>query len=231
MAVVRTSKVDLQVNGDGAYAYVAQPDDNAKHPGIVLIQEWWGIEPHIQGLAQKLATEGFIVAVPDLSHGKVATEPDDATRLYMMIRNNVERAAQEIIGALNVVKSMPNVEPKKPGLIGFCLGGFLTYTVASLYPDLGTVVAFYGAGYDPTPEEVAKVNAPVLAIYGRQDNSIPLEQIYKIEKLYKDKGKDITVKVYDAGHAFVNPDHGAGNEQAASAAWSLAVNFLKEKLR
>ena len=231
MAVVRTSKVDLPVNGDGAYAYVAQPDDNAKHPGVVLIQEWWGIEPHIQGLAQKLATEGFIVAVPDLSHGKVATEPDDAKRLYMLISKNVERAAKEIIGALSAVKSMPNVEPKKLGLIGFCLGGFLTYTVAPLYPDLGAVIPFYGAGYDPKPEDVAKVNAPVLAIYGRQDNSVPLEQIYKIEKLYKDNGKDITVKVYDAGHAFINPDHGAGNEQAAKAAWSLAVNFLKEKLR
>jgi carboxymethylenebutenolidase len=231
MAVLRTFRVDLPVNGDGAYAYVAQPDDDATHPGLVLIQEWWGMEPHIVDLAGKLAAEGFVVAVPDLFHGKVATEPNDAMRMVMLIRENVDRAAREIIGALETVKAMPNVEPKKLGLMGFCVGGMMTYVVASRYPDLGAFAPFYGAGYDPTPEEVAKVNAPVLAIYGRQDQGIPMEQIEKIERMYKDAGKDITVKIYDAGHAFINPMHGAGNEQAAAEAWPLAVNFLKEKLR
>lgn len=231
MSVVRTAKVDLQINGDGAYAYVSQPDDNAQHPGIVLIQEWWGIEPHILDLAQKLAEQGFVVAVPDLYHGKVATEPDDAQKMVMMIRENVDKAATEIIGALDSVKAMPNVEPKKLGLIGFCVGGFLTYTVASHYADLGAVVPFYGAGYNPTPEDVAKVNAPVLAVYGSRDDSVPAEQIQKIEQIYKEAGKDITVKVYDAGHAFINPVHGMGNEKAAAEAWPLAVNFLKEHLK
>lgn len=231
MAVVRTSKVDLHVNGDGAYAFVAQPDDDAKHPGVVMIQEWWGIEPHILDLANKLAAEGFVVAVPDLYHGKVATEPNDAMRMAMTIRGNIDRAVKEVIGALDTVKAMPNVEPKKPGLIGFCVGGFVTYTVAARYSDLGAVVPFYGGGYDPSPEEVAKVNAPVLAVYGSQDKSIPMEQIEKIERLYKQAGKDITVKVYDGGHAFLNPAHGMGNERAAAEAWPVAVNFLKEKLK
>ena len=231
MTVVRTSNVDLKVNGDNAYAFVAEPDDNARHPGVVMIQEWWGIEPHIRQLAQKLATEGFVVAVPDLFHGKIATEPDDAQKMVMMIRGNVEKAAREIIGALDTVKAMPNVEPKKLGLMGFCVGGFLAYYVASRYPDLGAVVPFYGAGYDPTPEEVAKANAPVLAFYGSRDQSNPMEQVRKIERMYKEAGKDITVKVYDAGHAFLNPDHGMGNEKAAAEAWPLAVNFLKEHLK
>ena len=231
MAVVRTSNVDLKGNGDGAYAYVAQPDDNAKHPGVVLIQEWWGIEPHIRDLAHKLAAEGFVVAVPDLFHGKVVTEPDEAQKMVMMIAGNIDKAAREVIGALETVKAMPNVEPKKLGLIGFCVGGLMTLVVASRYPDLGAVVAFYPGGYDPKPEEVAKVNAPVLAFYGRRDDSIPMEQVDKIEKMYKAAGKDYTAKVYDAGHAFINPDHGMGNEQAAAEAWPLAVNFLKEKLR
>ena len=231
MAVVRTSKVDLHVNGNGAYAFVAQPDDDAKHPGVVLIQEWWGIEPHILDLANKLATEGFVVAVPDLYHGHVATEPNDAMRMIMTIRGNIDRAAKEVIGALETVKAMPNVEPKKLGLIGFCVGGLMTYVVASRYPDLAAVVPFYGGGYDPTPEEVAKVNAPVLAVYGKQDGSIPMEQVEKIEQMYKQAGKDITVKVYDAGHAFLNPTHGMGDEKSAAEAWPLAVNFLKEKLK
>lgn len=231
MAVIRTSNVDLKGNGDGAYAYVAQPDDNAKHPGVVLIQEWWGIEPHIRDLAHKLAAEGFVVAVPDLFHGKVVTEPDEAQKMVMMIAGNIDKAAREIIGALETVKAMPNVEPKKLGLMGFCVGGMLTLVVASRYPDLGAVVAFYPGGYDPKPEDVAKINAPVLAFYGRRDPSIPMEQVDKIEKMFKAAGKDYTAKVYDAGHAFINPAHGMGNEQAAAEAWPLAVNFLKEKLR
>jgi carboxymethylenebutenolidase len=231
MAVIRTSNVDLKVNGDGAYAFIAEPDDNARHPGVVLIQEWWGIEPHIRDLAQKLAAEGFVVGVPDLFHGKIATEPNDAQKMVMMISSNVDRATREIIGALDTLKAMPNVEPKKLGLMGFCVGGFLTYVVASRYPDLGAVVPFYGGGYDPTPEDVAKVTAPVLACYGSRDGSISTKQIQKIERMYKETGKDITVKVYDAGHAFLNPDHGMGNEKAAAEAWPLAIKFLKEKLK
>lgn len=231
MALIRTSHVDLKVNGDGAYAYVAQPDDDAKHPGVVLIQEWWGIEPHVRGLAQKLAADGFVVAVPDLYHGKVATEPNDAMKMYMMLTENVDRAAKEIIGALDTLKGMSSVEPKKLGLIGFCVGGFLTYTVAARYNDLAAAVPFYGGGYDPQPAEVAKVNAPVLAVYGSRDEGIPMAQVEKIERLYKEAGKDITVKVYDAGHAFLNPDHGMGNEAAAADAWPLAVNFLRKHLQ
>lgn len=231
MAVIRTRNVDLKVNGDNAYAFVAEPDDSAKHPGMVLIQEWWGIEPHVRDLAQKLATEGFVVAVPDLFHGKVATEPDDAQKMVMMVRSNVDKAAKEIIGALEAVQAMPQVTPKKLGLMGFCVGGFLTYTVASRYPDLGAIVPFYGAGYDPTPQEVAKVNAPVLAFYGSRDHSVPPEQIQKIERVYKEAGKDITIKVYDAGHAFINPAHGMGDAKIAAEAWPVAVNFLKTHLK
>jgi len=231
MTVVRTRNVDLKVNGDGAYAFIAEPDDTARHQGMVLIQEWWGIEPHIRDLAQKLAADGFVVAVPDLYHGKIATEPNEAEKMIMMIAGNVDKAAREIIAALDTVKAMPNVEPKKLGLMGFCVGGFMAYVVASRYPDLGAVVPFYGAGYDPTPEEVARVNAPVLAIYGGKDDSVPMQQIQKLERMYRAAGKDLTVKVYDAGHAFINPSHGDGNETAAAEAWPLAVNFLKERLR
>ncbi len=231
MAVLSTSYVDLKINGDGAYAYVAQPDDGMEHPGVVLIQEWWGIEPHIRSLAQKLATEGFVVAVPDLYHGKIATEPDDAMRMMMMLQKNIDRAVNEIIGTLETLNGMDNVIPKKLGLIGFCLGGFLTYKVAEHYNNLGATVSFYGAGYDPSADDVAKINAPVLAFYGSQDDSVPPEQIKKIERMYQGGNKELTVKIYDAGHAFINPDHGHGNEEAAADAWPMAVSFLRDHLK
>lgn len=231
MPVVRTSKLELQTDGNFFYVTILRPDDDKQYPGLVLIQEWWGIEPHILDLAQKLATTGFVVAVPDLYHGKVATEPDDAERMMMLLTSNVDRATNEIITTLNTVKALPDVATQKIGLIGFCMGGLLVYKATARYADLAAAVAFYGAGYDPTPEEVAQVTAPVLAIYGRQDSSIPLSQIEKIEKVYQQAGKDFTVKIYDAGHAFINPTHGMGNEKAASEAWPVAINFLKEHLQ
>jgi carboxymethylenebutenolidase len=231
MAVLRTSHVDLKVNGEGAYAFVAQPDDNATHPGVVLIQEWWGIEPHIRDLAQRLAAEGFVVAVPDLYHGKVVTEPDEAGKMMMMVTGNLDRAIKEIIGALDTVKAMQNVEPKKPGLVGFCMGGFLAFKVATHYSNLGALVPFYAAGYDATPEDAAKVNAPILAFYGNSDPFAPNEQREKTEQVYKAAGKNITVKVYHAGHAFMNPSHGDYVGTAAEDAWPRMVNFLKEHLK
>jgi carboxymethylenebutenolidase len=205
-------------------------------PNLVgcVFHEDWSIANEQDVIVEEmtfLAIVNFVVAVPDLYHGKIATEPDDAKKMVMMLRGNLDKAAQEIIGALETVKAMPNVEPKKLGLMGFCVGGFLTYFVASRYPDLGAVVPFYGGGYDPTPEDVAKVNAPVLAVYGKRDHSISMEQIEKIERVYKEAGKDITVKIYDADHAFINPDHGPRNEEAAKEAWSLAVDFLKRQLK
>ncbi|MEI6046697.1 MAG: dienelactone hydrolase family protein [Chloroflexota bacterium] len=231
MAVIRTEKVDLKVNGAGAWGYLAQPDDSALHPGVVLIQEWWGIEPHIQDLAQKLAVEGFVVLVPDLYHGKIATEPDDAQKLMMATVQNLERVFKEISYALDYVKALPNVGPKKLGLIGFCMGGLVTWELASQYPDLGAIVPFYGVMYEPTPEKAAKINAPVLAIYGEADAYVSPEQRAKIAQVMQEAGRNLQIEVYPAGHAFINPDHGAWHEASAQKAWPQALNFLKENLK
>ena len=98
-------------------------------------------------------------------------------------------------------------------------------------PPIKGYLAFYWHQMDAWYEEVAKVNAPVLAFYGSRDPSVPLEQVRKIQHMYEEAGKDITVKAFDAGHAFLNPDHGMGNEKAAAEAWPLAVNFLKQHLK
>jgi carboxymethylenebutenolidase len=223
--------IDLPVNGDGARAFVARPDDAALRPGVVLIQEWWGLEPHIMDLAQRLAAEGFVTAVPDLYHGKIATEPDDAQKMVMLLRGNVTRAIGEVEGAIAALVARPDVATKRVGLIGFCVGGFLAYKTAERAGGkLAAVVPFYGAGYNPTPQEVAQVQAPVLAIYGEKDPSVPRAQIDKIRGLFQDAGKAYEVLTYPAGHAFVNPTHGMGDAAAARAAWARAVAFLKAHL-
>ena len=101
----------------------------------------------------------------------------------------------------------------------------------SRYPHLGAVSPWYGGGYDPAPEEVAQVTAPVLAIYGEDDGGIPLEQVRKVEQLYKTAGKDAQFVIYPkAGHAFLNPSHGAYVESPALDAWTKAMTFFKGHL-
>ncbi len=212
--------------------YLVRPDDDHSYPGIVLIQEWWGIEPHIRDIAHRLASEGFVVMVPDLYHGKIATEPDDARKLIMLVRGNVERALDEVTLAAEYLRNNAGVQPKKIGMMGFCMGGFVTYLMAQRYPHLGAISPWYGGGYDPTAEDVAKVSAPVLAMYGELDGGIPINQVRKIESLYKAAGKDAEFRIYkDAGHAFLNPDHGDMHEPSAKDAWTRAVAFFKEQLK
>jgi carboxymethylenebutenolidase len=230
VAVVRTETMDLNLNGDGAYAYVARIDDNAFRPGVVLIQEWWGIEPHIRDLAQQLAAEGFVVAVPDLYHGKIATEPDDAQKMVMMLAGNIAKAVAEIDGAIDALTARPDVQPKKVGLIGFCVGGLLAYKAAEQSDKLAAVCSFYGGGYDPAPADVAKIGAPVRAFYGEKDQSVPPAQVEKLRGLFGSAGKDFEVFTYPAGHAFVNPMHGMGDEASAKDAMGTAVAFLKQRL-
>lgn len=232
MAVIQTETLILAVNGDDAIAHLARPDDDQQHPGLVLVQEVWGIEPHVRELAQRLATEGFVVLVPDLFHGKIATEFEDARKIAMGMFNNMERALQECQGALDYLKALPYVQPKKLGIMGFCMGGRISYQMASRSADLGAVVPWYGGRYDPTPEEVAKIQAPILAFYGGLDQGIPLEQVHKIEGMLKDAGKAAEIVIYpEAGHAFLNPSHGAYHEASAKEAWPKAISFLKQHLR
>jgi carboxymethylenebutenolidase len=197
----------------------------------VLIQEWWGLEPHIQDLAQRLAAEGILTAVPDLYHGRIATEPDDAQKMVMLLRGNIAQAIREIEGTIETLRARPDIAPKQVGLIGFCVGGFLAYkTAEDAGRTLAAVVPFYGAGYDPTPQEVARIQAPVLAIYGEKDPSVPPAQVDKIRGLFAQAGKAYEALTYPAGHAFVNPAHGMGDAEAAREAWTRAVAFLKERL-
>ena len=227
--IVQTETIHFEGRTDGPQGHLVRPSDGLPHPGIVLIQEWWGIEPHIRELAQRLAVAGFVVMVPDLYHGQIATEPDDARKLVMM-RQMPERLA-EVETACEMLRNDAQVAPKKLGMMGFCMGGHVAFRAAEHYPHLGAISPWYGGGYDPTPEEVAQVNVPVLAIYGEDDGGIPVAQVRKVEALYKAAGKDAQFVIYPkAGHAFLNPSHGAYVEGPAQDAWAKAITFFKTHL-
>jgi len=229
--IVHSQVVLFDQKLDGPQGFFVRPADDKTYPGLVLIQEWWGIEPHIRELANRLATEGFAVIVPDLYHGQIATEPNDAMKLVMMVRENFERALSEVKIATDQLLAMPNVSGKI-GIMGFCMGGTVTYKSVERDSRFAAFSPWYAGGYAPTAEDVAKINAPVLAIYGENDDGIPIVQIKQIEKLFADAGKKGDFRIYpNAGHAFNNPDHGMYAEDAAKDAWARAVAFFKQHLQ
>jgi len=229
--IVHSQVVLFDQKLDGPQGFFVRPADDKTYPGLVLIQEWWGIEPHIRELANRLATEGFAVIVPDLYHGQIATEPNDAMKLVMMVRENFERALSEVKIATDQLLAMPNVSGKI-GIMGFCMGGTVTYKSVERDSRFAAFSPWYAGGYAPTAEDVAKINAPVLAIYGENDDGIPIVQIKQIEKLFADAGKKGDFRIYpNAGHAFNNPDHGMYAEDAAKDAWARAVAFFKHHLQ
>ncbi len=162
--------------------YLAYPDDGLQHPGIVLIQEWWGVEPFVITVAQRLAREGFVVLVPDLYHGRVAGEPDDAKKLVMMAMQNVEGALHEIELALKFLKNDARVQPKRLGITGHCLGGTLAFKAACRFPEIAAVSPWYGGGIDPAAEDLSKLTAPIMAFFGALDQGIPVEKVRAIEQ-------------------------------------------------
>ncbi len=225
---MQTQDITFSVNGDTATGYLARPDGDGPFPGVIVIQEWWGLDAHIRSLAERFAGEGFVALAPDLYHGQVASEPDDARKLVMAM--NGDMAVAEIRAAMTHLTNMEGVQPKSVGVIGFCMGGRLTLAVASTGDDrVGAAASFYGGGVQPTPEFVAGIHAPVLAVYGAEDKGIPPEQYNALAAEMDAQGKTFDMVVYpDAGHAFLNDTRPAYNATAADDAWVRAVQWFHQ---
>ena len=200
-----------------------------KGPAVVVIQEWWGLVPHIEDVVERFAKNGFLAIAPDLYHGNTAKSPDEAQRMLMEL--DVERAEREIAAAGESLLSRPECTSKKYGVIGFCMGGALAQYVASREPKAGAAVSFYG-GFKKVVIDWNGLSAPILLIYGEDDKGVPAEQGRELEKKLKQLGKNVDVKTYPgAKHAFFN-DTGRNYEpDAAADAWRRAVAFLREHVR
>jgi carboxymethylenebutenolidase len=200
-----------------------------KGPAVVVIQEWWGLVPHIEDVVERFAKEGFLAIAPDLYHGNTAKSPDEAQRMLMEL--DVERAEREIAAAGESLLSRPECTSKKYGVIGFCMGGALAQYVASKEPKAGAAVSFYG-GFKKVVIDWNGLSAPILLIYGEDDKGVPPEQGRELEKKLKQLGKNVEVRTYPgANHAFFNDTGRNYKPDAAADAWRRAVAFLREHAR
>jgi carboxymethylenebutenolidase len=207
--------------------YLARPDIADPAPAVVVIQEWWGLDEHIKDVTRRFATEGFVALAPDLYKGVVATEPDEALKLVMEL--DMVEAVREIQRAVAFLGEQPYVAGPDVGVVGFCMGGGLALQTARAEENLGAVVAFYGR---PLPAaEAAEVKAPVLGLYGAEDEGIPVAEVEAMKAALDEAGIESEIQIYQgAGHAFLNDTGSNYNAEAATDAWARTLAWFRDNL-
>lgn len=199
-------------------------------PGLIVIQEWWGLVEHIKQLVDRFVAEGFVALAPDLYHGRQTKSPDEAGKLLLAL--NIAEAAADMRGAADYLLARPSVHPKKVGAIGFCMGGQLALFAAQEHPDrISAAIDFYGVHprvhIDPT-----KLRVPVLAHFGRADQSVKEADARALAARAHAAGATFETHFYDAGHAFFNDSRPQVFDQpSADLAWQRTLDFLRAHLR
>lgn len=215
-------------NGEEVPGYLSLPE-NTPAPGVIVIQEFWGLEPHIKDVADRVAAEGYVALAPDLYHGVVVDEPDEARKLMMELDH--ERAIAEIESAGRFLLSRDDVRGDGVGLVGFCMGGGLVLKVAAQTDVASAAVVFYGRNPDPI-EQVAQIDCPLLGIYGEKDQGIPPSEVERLREALQNAGKsDFDLHIYPgAPHAFFNDQRKAYDPEASKDAWGKVMALFGKQL-
>src|SRR2546421_727095 len=219
--------VDFPTNGHQTHGYLATPTAG-KGPGILVIQEWWGLVPHIKAVADRFAAEGFSALAPDMYHGKTADEPDGAGKLFMAL--NIAQAEKDLRGAARYLAQQSSTA--KLGAVGFCMGGQLALFAGTVNPNVGAVVDFYGVHPNVKPD-YSKLSGPVLGLFAEKDGFVTPQTARDVDAAIKKAGKQSEIHIYpNVDHAFFNEDNkGAYNKAAADDAWRRTITFFRQNLK
>ena len=224
-----SERVEFPSNGHTCSGAFAAPP-SGKGPAVVVIQEWWGLVPHIEDLVDRFAAEGFCAIAPDLYHGKTTKSPDEAGKMLMEL--DVERAGKEIAGAGAYLLQRPECSSSKYAVIGFCMGGALAqYAATADAGHVGATASFYG-GFKKGSPGWEKLQAPMLLIYGENDQGVPAENGRALAEQLRALGKEVELVVYPgANHAFFNdarPE--VYHPEAAADAWRRTLELFRRSL-
>jgi carboxymethylenebutenolidase len=225
--------VTFPSNGTTASGYFVLPPSGTG-PGVLVIQEWWGLDSGIKQMADRLGAAGFVALAPDLYHGELAghTEMDKAGRLMQSLPP--DRAARDMSGAVDFLANHPAVASDGVGVMGFCMGGMLAFIIAANRPDkIKAVVPFYGFPQGNMEPDWSKLTASISGHMAEHDNYFSPAAAKALEAKLRGMGKDVTLTVHPGtGHAFMGPHNALGtlNENVAAEIWPKAVSFLKDKL-
>lgn len=216
-------RVEFSSNGRTCEGYFS-----GKGPGVVVIQEWWGLVPHIEEIVDRFAGEGFAALAPDLFHGKTTSSPNEAGRLLMEL--DAERAETEIAAAGAFLLGRDECTSKTYGVVGFCMGGALAQYTATKEKNAGATVSFYG-GFKKVATDWASLSAPIMLIYAERDQGVPVESGRALAKQLEEMGKDVRLLVYPkTDHAFFNNTGKNYDFEAADDAWQRTIAFFRDNV-
>lgn len=207
--------------------YLARPVGDEQLPAVIVIQEWWGVDDHIKDVTRRFAQEGYVALAPDLYHGQVVSEPDEARKLVMEL--DMDEAVREIQQAISYLLNQPEVAGDQVGVVGFCMGGRLALMTARAADTVGAAVAFYGTPL--SPEEAQEIQAPVLGLYGEEDGGIPVESVEAMQGALDEANIENSFTIYPgAQHAFFNDMRPSYNAEAAADAWQQTLDWFSTHL-
>ena len=224
---IQTSMIDYQANGEKPTGYLTRPSGEGRWPGVVVIQEWWGLEPHIKDIADRFARAGFVALAPDLYHGQVAGEPDEAMKLARGM--DKPRALKEVTSAVTHLKSQSFCSGKV-GTIGYCMGGGLSLLTACNSRDVDAAVIYYGGNPDPI-DQVQNVRCAILGLYGGADGGIPPSRVAQLGEALEQHGKTYDLHIYGgAPHGFFNDTRESYRKEFSEDAWQRTLAFFADNL-
>jgi carboxymethylenebutenolidase len=226
--------VEFRSNGSVASGYLARPPGGSG-PGVLVIQEWWGLDSGIKTMADRLAAAGFVALAPDLYHGALAGHDEMDKAAQLMQSMPPDRAGRDMSGAVDFLAAHRAVTSDGIGVVGFCMGGMLAFIIAANRPDkVKAVVPFYGFPQGPMEPDWSKLTASISGHMAEHDDYFQPAAARALEAKLRGMGKDVTLKVHPGtGHAFMAPHNALGTLNAALAEkiWPDVVSFLKSTLR
>lgn len=220
--------VEFPVNGQNGSGYLAIPSSGSG-PGVIVIQEWWGLVEHIKSVADRFAEAGFVALAPDLYHGETTTSPDDAGKLMMAIQ--MDQVEKDLRGAIDYVLGREESTGDKVGTVGFCMGGQLSLFAACANSKVGACVNFYGI-HPMVQPDLASLQAPVLGFFAEKDENVSPAVAKKLEDDLGAAGKqaDITV-IAGVDHGFFNDSRAdVYHEAHAKESWEKMLQFYGDNL-
>ena len=239
---ITTSTVSYESGGEEVTGYLARPASGGPHPGMIVIQEWWGVDGHIKDLAERFAREGYAALAPDLytyAGHRVTKDADEAAKLAEELR--YDTAMRYLRGGVEYLKESGVAVADRVGVVGYCLGGSYALLMSCQDTGIGAAAAYYGQIVNEEPTEnnpvnpiemVPQMSCPLLFVHAGLDEWITLDHADRLREAMASAGKEGEVKSYpNAQHAFFNdtqPD--IYNEEDARDAWDRTLKFFKKHL-
>jgi carboxymethylenebutenolidase len=229
--VVSRMETYATISGQPVQGYVAYPAEaEGALPGLLMFHEWWGLNDNIKSMANQLAAQGYVVLAADFYSGRVGKAPDEAKGLMQQAIAKPELLKSNIAQAYDYVKD--HMKATRVGAIGWCFGGTMSFEAGKLLADnLSAVVIYYGF-VTGGRAELASLKAPVLGIFGGQDQAIALDTVHAFENGLTALGRPPQVQIYgQAGHGFANPSGQTYRAADADDAWAKTTSFLRGHLQ